>query len=83
MNEFAELMASGKLQLTDVDGNLLNIPRQCVNNCPVEAIGEDVIPVVLAAAGMAIILFILIFVICAICMKKKKTEEKMKPLTVS
>ena len=31
---------------------------------------------------MAIVLFILIFIICAVCMKKKKTEEKMKPFTV-
>ena len=31
---------------------------------------------------MAIVLFILVFIICAICMKKKKTEEKLKPLTV-
>jgi hypothetical protein len=30
---------------------------------------------------MAIVLFILIFIICAVCMKKKKTEEKMKPFT--
>ena len=81
MEEFAELVSSGKLQLTDADGNLLHVPRQCVNNCPVEAIGEDVIPVVIAAVAMAIVLFILVFIICAVCMKKKKTEEKMKPFT--
>ena len=81
MEEFAELVSSGKLQLTDADGNLLHVPRQCVNNCPVEAVGEDVIPVVIAAVAMAIVLFILVFIICAVCMKKKKTEEKMKPFT--
>lgn len=44
--------------------------------------GEDIIPIVIAAVAMAIVLFILIFIVCAVCMKKKKTEEKMKPLTV-
>ena len=80
MEEFAELVSSGKLTLTDADGNLLNVPRQCVNNCPVEAVGEDVIPVVIAAVAMAIVLFILVFIICAVC-KKKKKQEKMAPFT--
>ena len=81
MKEFAELIESGKLQLTDLEGNLLSVPSQCVTNCPVEAIGEDVIPVVIAAIAMAIVLFILVFIICAVCMKKKNTEKKMKPHT--
>merc|ERR1711963_426083 len=81
MAEFSELIASGKLDLSDLDGNKMNVPVQCVQNCPVEAIGEDIIPIVIAAVAMAIVLFILIFIVCAVCMKKKKTEEKMKPLT--
>ena len=74
-------MSSGKLQLTDLEGNLLNVPRQCVSNCPVETIGEDVIPVIIAAVAMAIVLFILFFIICAVCAKKKATDKK--PFTVS
>ena len=37
----------------------------------------------IAAVAMAIVLFILVFIICAVCMKKKKTEEKLKPFTVT
>ena len=98
MAEFSELIASGKIDLKDLDGNQMKVPMQCVQNCPVEAIGnqkhtltwlnnnclgEDIIPIVIAAIAMAIVLFILIFIICAVCMKKKKTEEKMKPFTVN
>ena len=41
MAEFSELIASGKLDLSDLDGNKMNVPVQCVQNCPVEAIGND------------------------------------------
>ena len=44
--------------------------------------GDDVIPIVIAAVGAAVVVFIIIFICCAICMKNKKTEEKLKPLTV-
>jgi hypothetical protein len=38
--EFSELIASGKLDLKDLDGNKMVVPKQCVQNCPVEAIGN-------------------------------------------
>ena len=44
--------------------------------------GDDIIPIVLAAVAAAVVVFIIIFICCAICMKNKKTEEKLKPLTV-
>ena len=31
---------------------------------------------------MAIVLFILVFIVCAVCMKKKKTDDKIVPMTV-
>ena len=43
MAEFSELIASGKLDLTDLEGNTMNVPKQCVQNCPVEAIGINTI----------------------------------------
>ena len=44
--------------------------------------GDDIIPIAIAAVGAAVVVFIIIFICCAICMKNKKTEEKLKPLTV-
>ena len=44
--------------------------------------GDDIIPIIIAAAAAAVVIFIIIFICCAICMKNKKTEEKLKPLTV-
>ena len=49
-----------------------------VNSCE----GDDIIPIVLAAVAAAVVVFVIIFICCAICMKNKKTEEKLKPLTV-
>ena len=46
------------------------------------SIGDDIVPIIIAAAAAAVVIFIIIFVCCAICMKNKKTEEKLKPLTV-
>ena len=40
MAEFSELIASGKLDLKNLDGGSMNVPMQCVQNCPVEAIGK-------------------------------------------
>ena len=40
MAEFSELIASGKIDLKDLDGNKMKVPKQCVQNCPVEAIGN-------------------------------------------
>ena len=34
------MIGSGQLSLTDQDGNILDVPSQCVNNCPVEIIGN-------------------------------------------
>ena len=104
MEQFSALINSGQLNLQDLDGNSLDVPSQCVQNCPVEIIGkkislslslhtliitslcsnqgDDVIPIVIAAVGAAVVVFIIIFICCAICMKNKKTEEKLKPLTV-
>jgi len=81
MEQFSALINSGQLNLQDLDGNSLDVPSQCVQNCPVEIIGDDVIPIVIAAVGAAVVVFIIIFICCAICMKNKKTEEKLKPLT--
>ena len=35
-----DMIGSGQLSLTDQDGNILDVPSQCVNNCPVEIIGN-------------------------------------------
>ena len=59
------------------------VPKQCIDSCAIEAVGDDIIPILIAAVAMAIVLAILVFIICAVCMKKKKTEEKVKPFTVS
>ena len=76
------MIGSGQLSLTDTNGLPLDVPSQCVNNCPVEIIGDDVVPIIIAAAAAALVIFLIIFMCCAICMKNKKTEEKLKPLTV-
>ena len=39
--EFSELVSSGKLDLVGLDGQPLNVPSQCVQNCPVEIIGKS------------------------------------------
>ena len=44
---------------------------------------ESALLIILSACGMAIALFILVFIICAVCIKKKKTNDKLKPFTVS
>ena len=40
LQQFQTMVGSGQLSLTDLDGNLLDVPSQCVNNCPVEIIGN-------------------------------------------
>ena len=40
LTQFQEMIGSGQLSLTDLDGNPLDVPSQCVNNCPVEIIGK-------------------------------------------
>ena len=42
LQQFQTMVGSGQLSLTDLDGNLLDVPSQCVNNCPVEIIGNIV-----------------------------------------
>ena len=40
LQQFQAMIGSGQLSLTDLDGNPLDVPPQCVNNCPVEIIGK-------------------------------------------
>ena len=40
MEQFSALISSGQLSLTDLDGNTMDVPSQCVENCPVEIIGN-------------------------------------------
>ena len=40
MEQFSALINSGQLNLQDLDGNSLDVPSQCVQNCPVEIIGK-------------------------------------------
>ena len=40
MEQFSALINSGQLSLQDLDGNSLDVPSQCVQNCPVEIIGR-------------------------------------------
>ena len=35
------ILGTGQLSLTDLNGNALDVPSQCVNNCPVEIIGKN------------------------------------------
>ena len=39
LQQFQSMVGSGQLSLTDLNGNALSVPSQCVNNCPVEIIG--------------------------------------------
>ena len=41
MEQFSALINSGQLSLQDLDGNSLDVPSQCVQNCPVEIIGNN------------------------------------------
>ena len=41
MEQFSALINSGQLALQDLDGNSLDVPSQCVQNCPVEIIGNN------------------------------------------
>ena len=41
MEQFSALINSGQLNLVDLDGNSLDVPSQCVQNCPVEIIGNN------------------------------------------
>ena len=41
MEQFSALINSGQLNLQDLDGNSLDVPSQCVQNCPVEIIGNN------------------------------------------
>ena len=40
LQQFQDMIANGQLPLTDQNGNILDVPPQCVNNCPVEIIGK-------------------------------------------
>lgn len=40
LQQFQDMIGSGQLALTDQNGNILDVPSQCVNNCPVEIIGN-------------------------------------------
>ena len=39
MEQFNALISSGQLNLVDLDGNSMDVPSQCVENCPVEIVG--------------------------------------------
>ena len=39
MEQFSALISSGQLNLVDLDGNSMDVPSQCVQNCPVEIVG--------------------------------------------
>ena len=41
MEQFSALINSGQLNLVDLEGNSLDVPSQCVQNCPVEIIGNN------------------------------------------
>jgi hypothetical protein len=67
----------------DEEGNLMLVPQQCALaycNDGEFIEDEDLIPLIVGSAALAVVLIVIICIICAVCIKKNKRDEKLRHL---
>ena len=82
-DDLHDWLNKGTLPLRDLDGNLMEVPAQCIEECeeePGELDEEDILPLVLGSIAVLVAIILIIVVVCAICQKNKKTEDKISPM---